>query len=172
MKKEEDIIFKKAPEKKAAKTAGKDAGKASGVQQEKTASKSGGAQPMRETRCVYCANATNGGCCWSENLEPVEGWRALTTRQGYMVLECPEYVPDSGGNRDPRLVDTEGCLRLLEAMMKAMRDDYRECPSERRSIEAFIRRRDTRHLFFFAEPELVIEGLRKGLKYGCRQRSI
>ena len=53
------------------------------------------------TLCYYCAKATTSGCCWSEKLTPVEGWKAkkrklLIREKGYVdsynVYRCPEFV--------------------------------------------------------------------------------
>ena len=59
-----------------------------------------------ETLCWTCQNAC-GGCSWSRNLEPVEGWEAKPTRLNiyisegnegmdcsYHVINCPQYIPD------------------------------------------------------------------------------
>ena len=57
------------------------------------------------TICWTCQNAT-GGCSWSRALKPVKGWKADKLRvkkndytdeviDGYVVIECPEYIKDS-----------------------------------------------------------------------------
>lgn len=43
------------------------------------------------TLCWDCAKATDGGCTWSEKHEPVDGWDADETGNGYMVGRCPEF---------------------------------------------------------------------------------
>lgn len=58
------------------------------------------------TLCWDCKNAT-GNCSWSENLKPVNGWKAERTHihstdiDSYMVYECPKFVRDAiyGGQR-------------------------------------------------------------------------
>ena len=69
-----------------------------------------------QTICWSCANAC-GGCSWSryKTHEPVPGWTAIPTKIGmqinshgrikrgtvdsYIVLECPEYIPDAPRQR-------------------------------------------------------------------------
>lgn len=64
------------------------------------------------TLCWCCAKATTGGCSWSANFVPVEGWEATPTiiKEGlltpsetgkyyreshsYRVHSCPEFVED------------------------------------------------------------------------------
>lgn len=58
-----------------------------------------------ETICWTCQNAT-GGCSWSRNLTPVDGWKAeikkikntnklgTTYADSYKVISCPEYIED------------------------------------------------------------------------------
>ena len=47
--------------------------------------------------CWCCGNACNGGCTWSERLEPVEGWTAVEVKGGLTVTECPEFIRDAYG---------------------------------------------------------------------------
>ena len=65
------------------------------------------------TLCWNCANAT-GNCSWSENLIPVNGWKAIYVEKdkadSYIVLECPEFKRDAyeyGTLRTPR-----NCINL------------------------------------------------------------
>lgn len=51
------------------------------------------------TLCWDCKNAT-GGCRWSDQLHPVEGWTATQTRNkcggdSYIVHNCPEFIRDA-----------------------------------------------------------------------------
>ena len=55
------------------------------------------------TLCWDCANAT-GGCNWSDELQPVEGWKIIPTMKkafnhpdypSCIVLECPEFKRDA-----------------------------------------------------------------------------
>ena len=52
--------------------------------------------------CWSCQNAC-GGCSWSSEFKPVEGWKAKRTKvkcedgrysDSYKILFCPEYIPD------------------------------------------------------------------------------
>lgn len=59
---------------------------------------------LPDTLCWTCLNAVPNyegtiGCSWSEELKPVEGWKAKKTKSrygkpGYLVIECPQYVYD------------------------------------------------------------------------------
>lgn len=74
------------------------------------ASKDGGAMNVCQEYCVttlceVCRNAL-GKCSWSEygRWEPIDGWEAIRNdivipganrkEESYIVLACPEYVPD------------------------------------------------------------------------------
>lgn len=50
-----------------------------------------------DTLCWDCGKALNHGCPWvdCESQAPVEGWRAKKTRNGYLVIECPEFYRES-----------------------------------------------------------------------------
>ena len=60
-------------------------------------------EPKNSTLCWKCQNAT-GGCSWSSDFTPVEGWNAMPTRirqskgykdtDSYIVKKCPQFVPD------------------------------------------------------------------------------
>lgn len=51
------------------------------------------------TKCWTCKNACNGGCSWSMDFIPVNGWKAEKTfipsngefAESYHVISCPEY---------------------------------------------------------------------------------
>ena len=45
------------------------------------------------TLCWVCQNCF-GGCSWSSEYIPVEGWKAKTTTASYLVLSCPEFLPE------------------------------------------------------------------------------
>jgi hypothetical protein len=54
-----------------------------------------GSQP---TLCWDCAKAT-GGCRWSDQFQPIEGWTAVPTLtdklyESYIVIDCPEFKRD------------------------------------------------------------------------------
>ena len=50
----------------------------------------------KETLCWSCKNAC-GGCSWSRNLVPVEGWNTIPVKikgiktQSYKVISCPKF---------------------------------------------------------------------------------
>jgi hypothetical protein len=51
------------------------------------------------SKCWTCRNAC-GGCSWSRDFQPVEGWKAEETylaanrghEESYHVYDCPAYV--------------------------------------------------------------------------------
>ena len=58
----------------------------------------GPAKNHGDALCWDCQKAC-GGCSWSSKLQPVDGWTAKKTKNelghaGYLVLKCPEFVPD------------------------------------------------------------------------------
>ena len=75
------------------------------------------------TLCEVCQNAC-GGCTWSRYgvQKPVDGWEAIwndlvsnhggvsnpffVTMESYVVLSCPQYVPDHFAKRYPFNQDT------------------------------------------------------------------
>lgn len=67
------------------------------------------------TLCWCCANATNDGCEWSADFEPVPGWEAIPTKinskvliqlpngqlknkdrlvDSFKVIKCPKFIED------------------------------------------------------------------------------
>lgn len=56
---------------------------------------------MKETLCWECANSC-GGCSWSQEFKPVEGWEAEPTivedtqceYESFNVKSCPQFKPD------------------------------------------------------------------------------
>lgn len=114
------------------------------------------------TLCMYCDNACNDGCSWSESGIPVKGWTAIKNdhTDGFTVADCPEFVHDSG-RRD---LNTEGCQNLVAAIVKTLVVDYLKSSPKmsatRTSIEKFISGE-----FFGAvssiDPDLLIELIRK-----------
>ena len=115
----------------------------------------------QDTLCVFCAKACNGACSWSDALVPVDGWTADRTAKGYLVKECPEFQQDRLEPRDPQALNDDGCIRLLEAMLRLMREDYISIPEARGEIERFIRNPLARHLFIGMEPKVLLQALRK-----------
>lgn len=112
--------------------------------------------------CFTCARSC-GGCSWSRELIPVPGWTAVRTLDArgrpysYAVSACPEYVREGSRWRD---LDEPGCTRLLEAMVRQMRDDYRRGPvKERQAIRRFLRSDRGRKMLQLSDVEKVIEGL-------------
>ena len=143
-------------------------------------------EEARDTLCVFCANACNGGCSWSENLEPVDGWSAEKTAHGYLVFRCPKFAEETKDNQ-PKKFDRHGIALLFEAMGAQLRDDYihgtkQYDPDRRRSandnsysteverrwhnrriIEKWIRGQGMA-LLDLADPDAIILHLRKAAR--------
>lgn len=66
----------------------------------------------QDTLCWMCEKACTKDCAWARSFDPVEGWVAIETvvaasnrlLQSYLVLDCPEFVPD-----DPRFTVAKPC---------------------------------------------------------------
>lgn len=54
----------------------------------------------KSTKCWSCSN-TCGGCSWTRDFKPVEGWEAEKIKiknnfyieESYIVTDCPQYKP-------------------------------------------------------------------------------
>ena len=63
--------------------------------------------------CWDCANSTKGGCSWSAEFKPVEGWVAKPMKKetqygdgkSYLVYSCPLFDRDAFGGGTKRLTD-------------------------------------------------------------------
>ena len=132
----------------------------------------------KETLCFHCANACTNGCNWSKNLEPVEGWTAEKNNQGYLVTDCPQFYPDDVEDGRLKNIDTDGMMRLLEAVAQQMRDDYihgrgihdpnakramtwaESRYAARKQIERWITGGNGKTLLMLSDPEEVVRQLR------------
>ena len=111
-----------------------------------------------ETICIYCANACNSGCSWSESLTPVEGWTVIENKTGPRVIACPKFEIEK---RRTTTFDREGMLALAEAMAIQLNDDYvHGTRAIRRVIENEIRSSGVQKLLHLSDPESVIRTLR------------
>ena len=81
--------------------------------------------------CWNCAKCF-GGCSWSRDFIPVDGWKATPTIkrntnhpdvESYQIEYCPEFEPDKP--IDPQAINDDGCARFLAAYFKAAANDYR-----------------------------------------------
>lgn len=52
-----------------------------------------------DTICWDCKNAMRGGCSWADPdcQQPVPGWAAVETDNGFVVHACPKFVRDTYG---------------------------------------------------------------------------
>ena len=120
-----------------------------------------------DTLCLYCGNACNSGCTWSAFAQPVDGWTAQKTRMGWLVIQCPEFVDDTKYKSNPQNIDNDGAMKLLEAMMRQMREDYvygrgpyKKPADNRRAIEKFLLGDRGKKMLQLQDPEEVIKQLR------------
>lgn len=115
--------------------------------------------------CKYAC----GGCSWSNELIPVEGWEAIPTKLGkhvesYVVLKCPKYKPHRGrAFFSPQRMDTDGAEKLVQAICKKAVEDYEELPEMRSAISKFF------HSEVFARlsdvnPDYIIRMVRERIK--------
>ena len=115
--------------------------------------------------CWECAKACNGGCSWSADFTPVEGWTAEETvdcsgATSYMILECPEFVKEDRENRERPELNTDGCLALIQRCLEVTRDDYLAAEEKSQAmIRKFIRGRGASRLHMIGDPEGVIRML-------------
>lgn len=49
----------------------------------------------KQSICWDCKNSTGGGCSWSKELKPVEGWDAKTDGDSYLVIKCQLFDRNS-----------------------------------------------------------------------------
>ena len=76
-----------------------------------------------DSKCWSCKNFA-GGCSWSRDGKPVEGWTAEfsnKTTKSYRVIDCPLFKSDDG------LVDLDeyGTIRLFEGTVKSLIRDLK-----------------------------------------------
>lgn len=91
--------------------------------------------------CWYCKWAC-GGCSWSDDGIPVEGWDAepavikgthtTSATNTWEVQHCPGFIRDVSLNGRERTeefrrreLDTDGCLALMAAVIKEACKDYK-----------------------------------------------
>lgn len=132
-----------------------------------------------ETLCIWCQRSCTNCCSWSDHLEPVNGWVAEETNHGYLVLECPEFVKETKESILPAKLDDDGCMLLMEAVARQMRDDYIHGKGfydternhglsraeirgkNRQLIEKWLTTGKGRKMLQLSNPEEVIQILRK-----------
>ena len=118
------------------------------------------------TICWECQKSCPGGCCWADDLQPVDGWEAEESvnpdgETQYRVIWCPEFVQDDRSNR-PKDLNTDGCLKMIERLLEMTRDDYIEGNDKTQAqIERFIRGKGASKVHMLDDPEGVIENLKR-----------
>ena len=113
----------------------------------------------RQTLCWGCEKSATEGCAWAKNFDPVEGWEAEESKNGYLVINCPEFVKEERRRRD---LDTDGCMDLVEKVLETCREDYimgGEKTEEK--IERFLKGRGASRVHRISNPEAVIRKLKK-----------
>ena len=118
---------------------------------------------MIETLCWQCDKSCTGGCSWSKDFVPVNGWVAEKNekRGSYSVITCPEFVK----SRKLDDIDINGAHDLAAGIIKMAVNDYRVAKKHatRHSIENFFRSKLFANLCDI-DPERIIELLRKEVK--------
>ena len=124
----------------------------------------------QETLCVKCGNACTSGCCWAEELKPVPGWNATAFYDkhrrrdlySYCVNKCPQYVPDKPLKVSD--LDNDGCMNLLMAELRDLKDEYLHDPRQRSYLTRWINSPMFKRLFMGVSPDVVLKGLRAAAK--------
>lgn len=118
---------------------------------------------MSETLCWQCGKSCTGGCSWSKDFVPVNGWVAEQNQKtgSYSVITCPEFVK----SRKLDDIDINGARDLAASVVKVAVNDYRVAknPATRRSIENFFRSKLFADLCDI-DPEKIITLLREEVK--------
>ena len=117
------------------------------------------------TICWDCQK-TCGGCSWSREFKPVEGWEAVETTdyagdKSFLVRKCPEFVREISRKRDADKLDTDGCLALIEKMLQTAKNDYIEGTDEmQHQIERFLKGKGASKIHMITDPDNVIKKLK------------
>lgn len=86
-----------------------------------------GLADKKNTLCEHCGNACNGGCCWTDHFEPVEGWVAQKSKinlnglkgkwiDSFIVVSCPEFIEEEP--IEAKDINDEGVILMMEALCK------------------------------------------------------
>lgn len=78
--------------------------------------------------CFHCKKCV-GGCSWSKDFTPVEGWKIKHTinrdrTDGIKILFCPEF--EEGDPADDAGYSENGVVALYEKVCAQAAEDYRE----------------------------------------------
>lgn len=119
----------------------------------------------KKTLCWNCRRSCQEKCSWAENGTPVDGWTATPTIRdgglsGYAVEKCPLFDPRPL-DRDPKALDSDGCVRLLEKMMQLVKADYIYTKAERERIEKWLMSETTGLLCHISDPAVIIHELKR-----------
>lgn len=125
------------------------------------------------TLCWYCMRATGGfGCPWADKLKPVKGWEAekieTSTGQKLRVVKCPIFAKDKKIKSKDKPYRKEGINDLVEAVITAACNDYRDAVAvglekEIASCERFFRS-DYFAVLCSLDPEMLIQKLKRTQK--------
>lgn len=118
---------------------------------------------MTETLCWKCGKSCTGGCSWSKDFVPVNGWIAENNEKtgSYSVITCSEFVK----SRKLDDIDINGARDLAASIINMAVNDYRVAKKHetRRSIENFFRSKLFSNLSDI-DPEKIIALLREEVK--------
>lgn len=95
-----------------------------------------------DSKCWDCKNFA-GGCSWSKEGKPVEGWTAEFSNKSlksYRVVDCPLFEPDD----DLGDLDEDGINRLFIATGDLLIHDLKIALIEYKTFEAMLERKRKR----------------------------
>lgn len=106
----------------------------------------GGYCEPNNSKCWDCKNFA-GGCSWSKDGEPVEGWTAefsSKSTKSYRVIDCPLFEPDEDLRDLDGDLDEDGMHRLFIATGKLLMHDLKIALIEYKTFEATLERKHKR----------------------------
>ena len=112
-----------------------------------------------EPMCCECRNAESKKETKSHNTLWEEKRKERMKARGIKRMSQEDL--DAPCTIEAKDICTEGALRLLKALWKSLEKDYYLCPKKRAGIEEYIMSPDFGKLYFFIEPEYVINMLRE-----------
>ena len=88
------------------------------------AAKTKNAFDERFNMCIDCVNCI-GGCSWSMDFIPVEGWEAIPEGISYRIISCPEFESEYKLAIDIDKLEKEALDSLLMSVFRSACREYR-----------------------------------------------
>lgn len=101
---------------------------------------------LKDSLCWHCSKSTHGGCSWSSEFRPVDGWTAVhdITRQSYLIHECPLFE-----NKHRILeYDDVGVRKLADAVLAKAGIDYLSCMIRERQLQDKVKGLETKRTLY------------------------